>query len=316
MSIIFITFKAAIHTCFLYLKSKNVNFTEVLKIFVVRFFFVFTFIRLIQKEKKILKNITYEKSILFSENEVNNVLLLNNIKQNGYYFGFKLNDNYNNSLTKNLLKYKKFFTYKQKQFDLEQNYFQTISDLDKLIYITLKKNIAHLTVKFDPFQNNLVNELGQSPFFIDLAFNYLNSDKISYSSLLYISNPGQKIEDEKSLYAQKFHFDCEYSKLLKIFVYLTDVDKSSGPHIYVPKTHKKRLFKHTPPQRIQDDEILENYENPKEFTGKKGTVIIEDTFGFHKGEEPLGNSRAMLVYVYGKNIINYDKSYRTISRSD
>lgn len=142
MSIIFITFKAAIYTCFLYLKSKNVNFIEVLKIFVVRFFFVFTFIRLIQKEKKILKNINYEKNILFSENEVNNVSLLTNINQNGYYFGFKLNDNFNNSLTKNLLNYKKFFTYKQKQFDLQQTIFETTSDLDELIYYFKKKYCA------------------------------------------------------------------------------------------------------------------------------------------------------------------------------
>ena len=31
-----------------------------------------------------------------------------------------------------------------------------------------------------------------------------------------------------------------------------------------------------------------------------GTVIFEDTFGLHKGENPKKKSRVMLILIYGK----------------
>ena len=41
---------------------------------------------------------------------------------------------------------------------------------------------------------------------------------------------------------------------------------------------------------------------------KKGTIFFEDTFGFHKGEEPKESSRIALVVEYGKNKIKYEKN--------
>ena len=49
--------------------------------------------------------------------------------------------------------------------------------------------------------------------------------------------------DPKS--AQEFHFDLDSIKWLKFFIYLTDVEANTGPHIYVKGTHnsKKRFNK-------------------------------------------------------------------------
>ena len=49
--------------------------------------------------------------------------------------------------------------------------------------------------------------------------------------------------DPKS--AQEFHFDLDSIKWLKFFIYLTDVEANTGPHIYVKGTHnsKKDLIK-------------------------------------------------------------------------
>ena len=53
--------------------------------------------------------------------------------------------------------------------------------------------------------------------------------------------------------------------------------------------------------RIEDAEIERNYNlnNIKIFNGKKGQVIIEDTFGLHKGNLPIKKSRLMIILIYG-----------------
>ena len=49
------------------------------------------------------------------------------------------------------------------------------------------------------------------------------------------------------------------------------------------------------------NEIKKFYDNKniKTFKGKEGKVIIEDTFGLHKGTPPSSKSRIMLILIYG-----------------
>ena len=47
----------------------------------------------------------------------------------------------------------------------------------------------------------------------------------------------------KKLYKpQKFHRDYESFNFIKLFVYLTDVDKDFGPHQYIIGSHKENKF--------------------------------------------------------------------------
>ena len=92
-------------------------------------------------------------------------------------------------------------------------------------------------------------------------------------------------DQELSDNAQKFHTDINYSKFYKILIYLNDVNNYNGPHIFIPGTHKKKL-NHLNIQRLDDYEIYNNYKQKVKFTGTKGTLFFEDTFGFHKGDEP------------------------------
>ena len=52
------------------------------------------------------------------------------------------------------------------------------------------------------------------------------------------------------------------------------------------------------------DEILKSYpkEKIKKFLGDKGSIIVEDTFGLHKGFSPKTKSRMMLILIYGEGI--------------
>lgn len=99
--------------------------------------------------------------------------------------------------------------------------------------------------------------------------------------------------------AQWFHFDLDSLKWIKFFFYLTDVNPESGPHIFVPGTHigakipfRLRKKGYT---RLTDQEVsaFSDASNWKEFVGSKGTLIVEDTRGLHKGKHVLKGDRLL-----------------------
>ena len=100
--------------------------------------------------------------------------------------------------------------------------------------------------------------------------------------------------------AQFYHFDLDRLKWLKVFIYLTDVGPQDGPHSFIEGSH----VQHGIPQafldrgyvRLSDEEVLEHYGETKEiqFSAPKGTIIIEDTRGLHKGRAVSGRSRLIL----------------------
>ena len=121
--------------------------------------------------------------------------------------------------------------------------------------------------------------------------------------MCYISNPVEASDSEKKDNAQFFHYDNDFKKFFKVFLYISDVDKNTGPHSFVQFSHKKKNYKHLFCRRIDDQEIKSFYgdQNIISFDRPKGTLIFEDTFGLHKGTVPKNNSRIVLILVYGKN---------------
>src|SRR5262245_28830806 len=65
---------------------------------------------------------------------------------------------------------------------------------------------------------------------------------------------------DQAKHSQLWHRDPEDMKLLKVFIYLEDVDTDCGPFSYIPKTHPFGLRSavnphHADPKRITDDEM-------------------------------------------------------------
>ena len=91
--------------------------------------------------------------------------------------------------------------------------------------------------------------------------------------------------------AQEFHFDVDAFKFLKIFIYLSDVDSSSGAHQFYKSSHLAFPSTFPPltsiPTYFRASESIMNTLYPtsslQTFVGKKGTIIVEDTSGFHRG---------------------------------
>lgn len=116
--------------------------------------------------------------------------------------------------------------------------------------------------------------------------------------------------------AQYYHFDLDRLKWLKVFIYLTDVGPNDGPHSFIEGSHGRGGI----PQhilnkgyvRLTDEEVLAEYGAAKEitFSAPKGTIIVEDTRGLHKGNAVSGNARLILQLQFSNSLFGgvYAKS--------
>ena len=89
--------------------------------------------------------------------------------------------------------------------------------------------------------------------------------------------------DGKAQHAENYHRDVDDYDWTKLFIYLTDVDDTAGPHAFVKGSH--RIEKLMPIRRYQDQEVYDSFGKDQEvrFTGPAGTMFLEKTFGLHRG---------------------------------
>lgn len=102
--------------------------------------------------------------------------------------------------------------------------------------------------------------------------------------------------------AQRHHRDLDTVRGFKMFIYLTDVDEDSGPHIFIKGSHRSTLL--TSGRAQTDDEIFATFgrENEVIFTAKAGTRFCEDIYGYHKGPPPVSKPRLLVAAEYNVHL--------------
>jgi Phytanoyl-CoA dioxygenase (PhyH) len=96
-----------------------------------------------------------------------------------------------------------------------------------------------------------------------------------------------------------FHYDAHDFKSLTAFVYLTDVNQDSGPHLIIPGSHKNKTFKELARICFKDNVAQKIYPNKsKAILGNKGLVFLEDTSSYHKAAVCNKKSRLLLSIDY------------------
>ncbi|KAF3998146.1 hypothetical protein [Glaciimonas immobilis] len=97
---------------------------------------------------------------------------------------------------------------------------------------------------------------------------------------------------------QAFHRDYDDWRFIKVFVYLTDVDNDSGPHVFVQGTHHEHCAMRL--RGYGDAKIMEAYGEDKivSITGTAGFGFAVDTHGIHKGIVPRQRPRLLLQIQY------------------
>jgi phytanoyl-CoA dioxygenase PhyH len=103
--------------------------------------------------------------------------------------------------------------------------------------------------------------------------------------------------------SQLWHRDREDYYILKMFLYLSDVDESAGPFTYAAGSHLKGQLRQEPVyflegdvKRSADADMAEVVPRERwiKGVGSKGTIIFADTRGYHKGG--LARERDRIMY--------------------
>jgi hypothetical protein len=179
-------------------------------------------------------------------------------------------------------------------------------------------NIGRYTPEFNVNCPHIFKALNH-PSVLSVAEQYLGAKPtISVVMLMWSflnNNPARNM--------QKFHRDNDDYRFCKVFVLLNDVDGvEDGPHLYVKNTHSQRevwerinkldmpmkdkkekmeaVFAGWPKNRYPDELVEEIFpkEDFKYHTGPKGTTIMENTWGIHRGIPPKRKHRFILQAQY------------------
>lgn len=139
---------------------------------------------------------------------------------------------------------------------------------------------------------------------LDIANTYLGLwSKLEYVDMWY-SVPQPEEADRVS--SQRWHRDFNDKHLLKVFLYLVDVDEGTGPFEYVPGSAPGGRYEDVWPWRPlgenypPDGELEQRIppESVRTFTGAKGTLLFCNTAGFHRGGFATTKARVLATSTY------------------
>ena len=139
---------------------------------------------------------------------------------------------------------------------------------------------------------------------LDIANAYLEMwSKLEYVDVWYsVPQPASA----ERISSQRWHRDYNDKHLLKVFLYLVDVDDSMGPFQYVPGSQPggpysdawpwEPLGKNYPTE--EELEALIPSSSIRAFTAPKGTLIFCNTAGFHRGGFSTTSPRVLATATY------------------
>jgi hypothetical protein len=120
--------------------------------------------------------------------------------------------------------------------------------------------------------------------------------------------------------SQRWHRDPEDRHVVKCFLYFSDVDEDSGPFEYIPGSAEGGAYGGLwpwgaeegwyPPQAELEARIPES--DRLRLTGPKGTLILCDTGGFHRGGHALGQPRVLSTHTYISAAAEREKMYHEV----
>jgi hypothetical protein len=145
-----------------------------------------------------------------------------------------------------------------------------------------------------------IYRFGLHPALLDLAEAYIGLP-VAYDGV----NLQYTVADGRAISTRKWHRDREDRRMIKLAIYLTDVDADSGPfqllpvdgHVAHADGPDDRFYLNAADEIEDDGRILGVH--PISCEGAAGTVVVADTARFfHRGKPATGRDRAALFYSY------------------
>lgn len=173
--------------------------------------------------------------------------------------------------------------------------------------ITAYCDNARLAKYWNPHREcEAIDSIARNRQIVEVARRYLGAEPILWLTQLRWSfgNPTEQQKVLPSLHAEPlqydgdaFHYDTLDFKSLTVFIYLTDVNADSGPHVVVEGTQRKSFIELW--QIILNDTaaLLRFGNRIKIVTGQRGSVLFEETSSYHKAARCKTN-RLMLSIDY------------------
>lgn len=217
------------------------------------------------------------------------------LKEDGYIiFENILNDEKINNLTSDL-------STKEGYYISDQN---GISNKQKL-NLKNQKEVKFFYSPQDIIDLKSFHEILFDSSLIQFSQNYLNSYPVIDNISSWWSFPS-KIADKNA--AQWWHFDLERPRWLKFFFLLTDCTMDTGAHCFVKGSHKNHGIKWSLRKkgysRLSDKQIEDQYQKEQivNVITKKGSLLIEDTRGLHKGTRLTQDYRLLIQVQYSSSL--------------
>ena len=153
-----------------------------------------------------------------------------------------------------------------------------------------------------------IDQIARNAKLVEIARQYLGAEPILWLTQLFWSFGEAATEERRGLLSSKaepqlydedaFHYDTLDFKSLTVFIYLTDVDPSCGPHVVVESTHRTKSFSEICCITMDDADARQKFgDRIKMILGEKGTVLFEETSCFHKASR-CQTKRLMLSIDY------------------
>jgi len=150
---------------------------------------------------------------------------------------------------------------------------------------------------------------------LEVAHRYLGGQPVQDLVAMWWSTPAGP--SGSSAAAQRFHFDLDRLRFLKVFVFLTDVGDDSGPHVYVRGSHRHDAV---PAALRRDgrhaDELVHRTfgSDVHRIGGPRGTVFLADTRGLHKGESVRRGHRLVFQTEYATSLFGAPHTSPSVTR--
>lgn len=143
-----------------------------------------------------------------------------------------------------------------------------------------------------------VRDIAHDPKVLDVVAQYLGAEPASYVSRLYWSRAAWAEPAEASGLQATFHYDVGDFKSLVLFVYLTDVDEASAPHLVIEGTHRARPFRQLLSRRMDEAAARRQFgDRIRVVTGARGAGFFEDVVCYHK-RAACQRDRLILTIIY------------------
>lgn len=169
-----------------------------------------------------------------------------------------------------------------------------------LAYCENEKQIEY----WNPHKNcEIIDHISRNTTLVAIVRKYLGAEPILWLTQLrwtFASYDNPSLDRKPGQYDfHDFHYDAHDFKALTAFVYLTDVNLDSGPHMIIPGTHKNKTLKDLAQICFKDDVAQKKFHNKiNTILGDKGLVFLEDTSSYHKAAVCNKERRLLLSIDY------------------